>query len=91
MRILILDDRPDRSGVLVTNLRADGFTVITFTSPQEALKHIHEADVLITDHHVHKMTGLEIARQAYALGWRGSFLLMSGDLVENLQKLSEPS
>src|ERR1039458_518490 len=78
MRILILDDNPALLHVLALNLRAAGFTVTAFASPHEALKSIHEADVLVTDYHRPDMTGLEVARRAYAQGWRGSLFLMSG-------------
>jgi DNA-binding response OmpR family regulator len=78
MRILILDDNAALLHVLALNLSAAGFTVTAFGSPREALKNIHEADVLVTDYHMPEMTGLEVARRAYAQGWRGSLFLMSG-------------
>jgi len=78
MRILILDDNPALLQVLALCLRSGGFTVTTFASPREALKNIHEADVPVTDYHMPEMTGLEVARRAYAQGWRGSLFLMSG-------------
>jgi two-component system OmpR family response regulator len=78
MRILILDDNPALLQVLALSLRSAGFTVTAFGCPHEALEHIHEADVLVTDYHMPEMTGLEVARKAYAQGWRGSLFLMSG-------------
>ena len=78
MRILILDDQPGLAEILAANLRFHGHSVKAFTSPTEVLKAIHERDVLVTDHHMPEMTGLEVARRAYAQGWRGSLFLMSG-------------
>ncbi len=78
MRILILDDQPSLAEILSVNLRLHGHSATSFTRPGEALKVIHTYDVLITDYHMPEMTGLEVARQAYSQGWRGSLLLMSG-------------
>jgi DNA-binding response OmpR family regulator len=78
MRILILDDNEPLAGVLALNLRVQGFSVAAFTSPSEALKIIDDYDVLVTDYDMPEMTGLEVARQAYAKGWKGSLLIMSG-------------
>ena len=39
---------------------------------------IHEYEVLLSDYEMPEMTGLEVARRAYAQGWRGALLLMSG-------------
>ena len=78
MCILILDDNRDLTQLLGLSLRGEGFQVMTFTSVIEALKNIHAADVLLTDYHMPEMTGLEVARRAYAQGWRGSLYIMSG-------------
>ena len=90
MRILILDDNPALLHVLALNLRAEGFTVTTFASPSEALRNIHEADVLMTDYHMPEMTGLEVARRAYAEGWRGSLFLMSGRSSAITEQIAHP-
>jgi CheY-like chemotaxis protein len=78
MRILILDDQPGFAEMLSLNLRVHGHSATPFTRPREALEVIHGYDVLITDYHMPEMTGLEVARQAFSQGWRGSLLLMSG-------------
>jgi len=64
--------------MLSVNLRVHGHLATPFTRPKEALAVIHEYEVLITDYHMPEMTGLDVARQAYAQGWRGSLFLMSG-------------
>jgi CheY-like chemotaxis protein len=90
MRILILDDDPAWLYVLALSLRSAGFTVTAFVSPHEALKNIHEADVLVTDYHMPEMTGLEVARRAYAQGWRGSLFLMSGHSCGITEQIEHP-
>jgi CheY-like chemotaxis protein len=78
MRILILDDQAGLADTLALNLRAAGHSAIGFTRPAEVLAALQEGDILITDYDMPEMTGLEVARRAYAQGWRGSLLLMSG-------------
>src|SRR5271170_4807807 len=78
MRILILDDQPGLAVTLAMSLRHSGFSAVGFTKPMEALAAIQESDILVTDYHMPEMTGLEVARRAYAQGWRGALLLMSG-------------
>jgi CheY-like chemotaxis protein len=90
MRILILDDQPGLAEILATSLRSYGYSAKAFTSPLEALKAIHESDVLVTDYHLPGMTGLEMARRAYAQGWRGSLLLMSGHRAAISEVLEHP-
>jgi CheY-like chemotaxis protein len=64
--------------------------VKAFTSATEVLKVIDKSDVLITDYHMPEMTGLEVARRAYAQGWRGSLLLMSGHAAQIGEALEHP-
>jgi CheY-like chemotaxis protein len=78
MRILILGDNEALAQRLGASLRSEGHFVLVFTSPREALKHVHEADVLVTDYKLPEMTGLEVARKAHEQGWRGSLFIMSG-------------
>jgi DNA-binding response OmpR family regulator len=78
MRVLILDDQPGLAETLALSLRTSGYLSLGFTRPTEALLALQEDDILITDYHMPEMTGLEVARRAYAQGWRGSLLLMSG-------------
>ena len=78
MRILILDDDAALAQPLGVSLRSEGHFVLVFTSPHEALKHIHEADVLLTNYNLPEMNGLEVAKRAHEQGWRGSLLIMSG-------------
>jgi len=78
MRILILDDQPGLADTLSLSLRFDGHSATCFTCPKEALEAIYQYDVLVAGHQIQEMTGLEIARRAYAQGWRGRLLLTRG-------------
>jgi CheY-like chemotaxis protein len=90
MRILILDDQPGLAHLMALNLRARGYAAREFTSAREALLAIHECDVLVTDYHMPEMTGLEVARRAYAQGWRGSLLLMSAQVGTIREVIEHP-
>jgi len=78
MRVLILDDQPGLAQVLAVGLRMEGFSVLAFTCPHEALKAMRDIDVLVTDYHMPGMTGPEVARRAYVQGWKGSLVIISG-------------
>lgn len=90
MRILVLDDHVAQAHMLALSLRAEGFLAVTFTCPHEALKNIREADVLVTDYHLPGMTGLEVARRAYAQGWRGSLFITSGHFAAVAERIEHP-
>jgi CheY-like chemotaxis protein len=90
MRILILDDNAALAQILGVSLRLEGHFVLVFTSPQEALKHIHEVDALVTDYHMPEMTGLEVARRAHEQGWRGSLFIMSGHFSAISERIEHP-
>jgi CheY-like chemotaxis protein len=77
MDILILDHHPEFTDALSIALRFAGYSSVSFASPKQALAVISDYDILITNYQMPEMTGLEVARQAYSLGWRGSLLLMS--------------
>ena len=90
MRILILDDDAALAQTLGVSLRSEGHFVLVFTSPHEALKHIHEVDVLATDYDLSGMTGLEVAKRAHEQGWRGSLFLTSGHLSDMSERIEHP-
>jgi CheY-like chemotaxis protein len=87
MRILILDAQAGRADTLASSLRVAGHPALGFTRPAEVLAALQEGDILLMNYHMPEMTGLEVARQAYAQGWRGSLLLMSGHLPSFLEEM----
>ena len=90
MRILILDDDVAFAQILGASLRSEGHFVLVFSSPQEALDHIHEAEVLVTDYNRSEMTGLEVAKRAYEQGWRGSLFIGSGHVSATSERIEYP-
>jgi CheY-like chemotaxis protein len=90
MRILILDDQRGLAETLALSLQAAGHSAMAFTRPAEVLAVLRENDVLVTDYHMPEMTGLEVARRAYAQGWRGSLLLMSGHPADIGEAIEHP-
>ena len=90
MRILILDDDAALAQTLGVSLRSEGHFVLVFTSPHEALKHIHEADVLLTNYNLPEMNGLEVAKRAHEQGWRGSLFLTSGHFSAMSEGIEHP-
>jgi CheY-like chemotaxis protein len=79
MNILILDDHPEFTESLAAALQHAGHTPEPVSRPEKALEIIGGYDALIANYTMPGMTGLEVARRAYAQGWRGSILLMSSD------------
>ena len=90
MRILIIDDDAALAQTLGVSLRSEGHFVLVFTSPHEALKHIDEVDILVTDYNLPGMTGLEVAKRAYEQGWRGSLFIMSGHFSAISERMEHP-
>ena len=90
MRILILDDQPKLASILALYLRGVGYQAIGYMDAKLALGEIEKDDVLITDYHLSETTGLEVARQAYAQGWRGPLLLMSGHRAAIRESVEHP-
>jgi CheY-like chemotaxis protein len=90
MRILILDDDAALAQILGASLRSEGHFVLVFSSPHEALKHIHEAEVPVTDYHIPEMTGLEVAKRAYEQGWRGSLFIGTGHSSAIHERIEHP-
>lgn len=63
LRVLVVDDEPVTRGVLKGYLTSDGHTVVTAVSAGEALQHLDgtEFDLLITDHAMPGMNGVQLA------------------------------
>ncbi|MBR1516886.1 MAG: response regulator transcription factor [Bacteroidales bacterium] len=66
-RILVIDDEQDLCEILRFNLEAEGFEVETANSAEEALELLHgagpQADLLLLDVMMDRMTGYELADQ----------------------------
>jgi CheY-like chemotaxis protein len=90
MKILILDEQQELANAVSMNTEARGHSTVSFASAKQALKAIHGFDVLITHYDMREMTGLEVARQAYAQGRRGALLLTSGPPTINGRAIEHP-
>ena len=67
-RILVVDDEPDVVNVLKRGLEQNGFYVIGYTNPVEALSNFtrHSFDIVLTDIRMPQMNGLEFFKQLRA-------------------------
>jgi len=90
MRIFILDDQPGLAEMLAMSLCVAVHSANPLTNAIAALAAIMKTDLLVTDYHTPEMTGLEMARRAYAQGWRGSLLIMSGHVTAIDEPLDHP-
>jgi CheY-like chemotaxis protein len=82
--LLIVDDEPGILSALRRALRREGFEIVTADSGAAALRVLREArvDVLLTDHKMPGMSGLELIREV-AAEWPGiPRLLLTGWAAE---------
>ncbi len=64
-RVLVVDDDPQVLKLIEKRLK--DFSLITTTSPEEALGLVKEADVLLIDQRMPSMTGLELMEEVHKL------------------------
>ena len=64
-RIFLVDDEPDIANSLKAGLERKGFTVDSFTDPQQALAHYrpNSYDLLLIDIRMPKLNGFELVRE----------------------------
>ena len=69
MKILVVDDEATQAGLLAGALRAEGHDAVAFSLPEKALEALAAsgADLLITDHRMPRMTGLELIQKALGI------------------------
>lgn len=67
-KILLVDDEEDNLALLYRTLRQD-FTLLKTTSPLEGLKILEEnpVDLIISDHKMNEMDGVEFLRRSYEM------------------------
>jgi CheY-like chemotaxis protein len=68
-RILVVDDEPDIASIMKKGLERNGFQVVAFTNPVEALSSFsrHQYDIVLTDIRMPQMNGLELFRRLRAI------------------------
>ena len=86
LRILYADDMKQLREFMTIMLNREGHTVETVPDGADALEWIDRAptafDLLITDHHMPRLTGLELVRAVRHLPFAGKIIVFSSELSE---------
>ena len=81
--ILVIDDEPTILDVTTALLSASGYTHYTAQTPATAMQLLSEnddIDVVLADVNLgNGADGLSVAESIAAKGWRGAFIIVSGD------------
>ncbi len=90
LRILYADDMPELLNLMSAVLAHEGYHVETVESGNEALQRLQAAhpsfDLLITDHHMPGLNGLELVRQTRDLHYPGKIVVFSSELSEEVHE-----
>ena len=83
-RVLYAEDLPELRELMRLNLQRAGFLIETVGDGGAALRRLREipgeVDLLITDHHMPVMNGLELVRRLPAAGFRGRVMVFSSEI-----------
>lgn len=90
LRVLYADDVPELRDLLIALLGGSGHTVETAKDGQDALRKVFTApnayDVVITDHHMPVMNGLELVGQLRELAFPGKIVVFSSELSRDVHE-----
>lgn len=80
LRVLVVDDEPNTREVVSGYLRGDGHRVKTASDGNEALQHFmsEDFDLVITDHGMPGMNGLQLAEVVHRIDPAKSVILLTG-------------
>ncbi len=80
LRVLVVDDQELIRQLIAELLEAEGHVAQQVANADEALHRVALGgwDVLISDQTMPDMTGAQLARKARELGWKGTFILLTG-------------
>ena len=85
LRILYADDLPELRELMSESLSAAGHSIETAADGSEALDRLKQAysgfDLLITDHHMPGINGLELVRRARLLPYAVKIIVLSSSLT----------
>lgn len=85
LRVLCAEDHPDVRRVINKSLTDAGFHVVAVSDGLAAWRHlsasIGDTDILVTDHQMPGMSGLELVRRARAAGFAGPIVVQTGSLT----------
>ncbi len=83
-RVLYAEDVRELRQVMCLILEAEGYEIETVNDGAAALQRLQENlaayDLLITDHHMPVMNGLELVRQLRATSYHGKIMVFSSEL-----------
>src|SRR5580700_5940794 len=81
LKLLCIDDCPEVLELMTIALEADGFQVMTCTSPREGLAKLfaQNFDAVVTDLNMPDMNGLSFANHARANGYTKPIILCTGN------------
>ena len=90
LHILYADDMPELRVLLQDALALEGHSIETAGDGNQALERLKQAqsgfDLVITDHHMPGISGLELVRQARELPYPGKIVVFSSGLSEPVQE-----
>jgi CheY-like chemotaxis protein len=94
LRILIVEDEPAVAELIALILGGPAAKVVSASDGWMALMKIgaaaHPFDVIITDHHMQRVTGLDLVRRLRMRQFAGKIIVLSGYLTkENIQAYEE--
>ncbi len=80
LRVLVVDDEPNTRDIVSQYLRHDGHRVLTATNGDEAMQRVmsEDLDLVITDHGMPGMNGLELASAVHRVAPSKSIILLTG-------------
>ncbi|HYC72320.1 MAG TPA: response regulator [Opitutaceae bacterium] len=90
LRVLYAEDVPELRELITLLLGTTGHSVDTAADGQAALRRIFTAsqayDVVITDHHMPGMNGLELVQQLRELAFPGKIVVFSSELNRDVHE-----
>jgi len=90
LRILYADDVPELRNLLKLSLPRDGHSVETVPDGTFALEKLQAQpdsfDLLITDHHMPKMTGLELVEHVRGINYPGKIIVFCSELSRDVNE-----
>lgn len=89
LRVLCAEDHPDVRTVISKSLTDAGFHVVAVSDGLAAWQHLSAAigdtDILVTDHQMPGISGLELVRRARAAGFAGRIIVQTGNLTAEMR------
>lgn len=88
LHILYADDMQQLRELFTIVLTREGYTIETVPDGQDALERLQREpatfDLLITDHHMPRLNGLDLVRQARQLPFTGKIIVFSSELSQTM-------